>query len=114
MDEPRMKAAENMSPEETVKIRRLLTLYLASLITFPDKLPSHFQLCNPETALEVKSIPREVIGLRRQYLKEVQANIKARHDYQDLLAQRAGPDETGEDVADVADVADVGGGAARL
>src|SRR5277367_109545 len=108
MDELRMKAAENMSPEETVKIRRLLTLYLASLITFPDKRPSHFQLCNPETALEVKSIPREVIGLRRQYLKEVQANIKARHNYQDLLAQQARPDETGEDVADVGD------GAARL
>ena len=103
-----MTTAENMSLEETVKIRRLLTLYLASLITFPDERPSHFQLCNPETALEVKSIPREVIGLRRQYLKEVQANIKARHDYQDLLAQRAGPDETGEDVADVGD------GVARL
>jgi hypothetical protein len=108
MDELRRKAVENMSPEETVKIKRLLTLYLASLITFPDKLPSHFQLCNPETALEVKNIPREVIGLRRQYLKEVQANIKARHDYQDLLAQRAGLDETGEDVANVGD------GAARL
>ena len=103
MGELGMKTAENMSLEETVKIRRLLTLYLASLITFPDERPSHFQLCNPETALEVKSIPREVIGLRRQYLKEVQANIKARHDYQDLLAQRAGPDETGEDVADVGD-----------
>src|ERR1700733_5426674 len=98
-----MKTAENMSPEETVKIRRLLTLYLTSLITFPDERPSHFQLCNPETALEVKSIPREVTGLRRQYLKEVQANIKARNDYQDLLAQRTGPGETGEDVADAGD-----------
>jgi hypothetical protein len=100
---PGMKTAENMSPEETVKIRRLLTLYLASLITFPDERPSHFQLCNPETALEVKSIPREVTGLRRQYLKEVQANIKARNDYQDLLAQQARPGETGEDVADAGD-----------
>jgi hypothetical protein len=108
MGGPGMKTAENMSPEETVKIRRLLTLYLASLITFPDERPSHFQLCNPETALEVKSIPREVIGLRRQYLKEVQANIKARNDYQDLLTQRAGPDETGEHVADAGD------GVARL
>jgi hypothetical protein len=108
MGGPDMKTAKNMSPEETAKIRRLLTLYLASLITFPDERPSHFQLCNPETALEVKSIPREVIGLRRQYLKEVQANIKARSDYQDLLTQRAGPGETGEDVADAGD------GVARL
>src|SRR4051794_33515838 len=101
MGEPCMKTAENMSAEERVKIRRLLTIYLASLITFPDERLSHFQLCNPETALEVKSIPREVIGLRRQYLKEVQANIKARREYQDLLAQQTGPDETGDDVADV-------------
>jgi hypothetical protein len=99
--EPGMKTTENMSLEETMKIRRLLTLYLASLITFPNEQPSHFQLCNPETALNVKSIPREVVGLRRQYLKEVQANIKARHDYQQLLIQRTGPSETGEDVTDV-------------
>jgi hypothetical protein len=85
-DELRMQSAGHMSPEETLRIRRLLTLYLASLITFPDAQPSHFQLCHPETALEVESIPKQVIGLRRQYLKAIQANITARQTYQDLLA----------------------------
>src|SRR2546423_7227146 len=74
-----------MSSDENLRIRRFLTLYLASLIAFPDKQPSHFQLCHPETALDVQSIPTEVVGLRRQYLKEIQANIKAR---QDLLASK--------------------------
>jgi hypothetical protein len=78
--------AQALSSQEVLKIRRRLTLYLASLITFPDDQPSHFQLCHPETALGVKHIPKQVIGLRRQYLKEIQANIKARQNYQDLLA----------------------------
>jgi hypothetical protein len=38
----------------------------ASLITFPHDQPSHFQLCHLETALEVKEIPKGVVGLRRQ------------------------------------------------
>jgi hypothetical protein len=89
------------STEDDLRIRRLLTLYLASLVTFADEQPSHFQLCYPETALEVKEIPKHVIGLRRQYLKEIQANIKARQSYQDFLAskerQRASVTTAGED-----------------
>ena len=97
-------------PEETLKIRRLLTIYLASLITFPDDQPaSHFQLCHPETALEVKEIPKQVIGLHRQYLKEIQANIKARQNYQDLLESRKGD---GGSLATDGEV--VGGGKSRL
>lgn len=97
-----------MSEEEELKIKRLLTLYLASLITFPDDHPSHFQLCNPETAMEVREIPKEVIGLRRQYLKAIQANIKARQNYQDLLASRK------SDIGSSSAGEEVGGGAARL
>ena len=78
--------SRTMSAEEALRIRRVLTLYLASLITFPTENPSHLQLCSPDTALEVLDIPKEVAGLRRQYLKEVQANIKVRQDYQNLLA----------------------------
>jgi hypothetical protein len=73
------------SAEDELRIRKLLTFYLASLVTFADDRPSHFQLCHPETALEVKEIPEQVTGLRRQYLKEIQANIKARQKYQDFL-----------------------------
>lgn len=77
--------SQTTSAEDELRIRRLLTLYLASLVTFADDRPSHFQLCHPETALEVKEIPEQVTGLRRQYLKEIQANIKARQKYQDFL-----------------------------
>lgn len=77
------------SPEKTLKIRRLLTAYLGSLITFPDESRSHLQLCLPEGALDVKEIPKEVIGIRRQYLKEVQANIVARQHYEKLKAQNS-------------------------
>jgi hypothetical protein len=100
--------SRTMSAEEALRIRRLLTLYLVSLITFPDGQPSHFQLCRPETALEVKDIPKEVIGLRRQYLKEIRANIKARQNYQGLLA--SGISEDGG----VTNDGEVGDGATRL
>ena len=101
-------SAREMSPEAMLRIRRLLTLYVASLITFPVEQPSHFQLCHPETALEVKSIPKEIIGLRRQYLKEIHANIRARQNYQDLLASR------NSDGGSLNSDGEVGEGATRL
>jgi hypothetical protein len=96
------------SAEDDLRIKRLLTLYLASLVTFADGHPSHFQLCHPETALEVKEIPKQVIGLRRQYLKEIQANIKARQSYHNVLASKESKRTS------VAAAGDGGEGARRL
>ena len=75
---------------DVLEARKILTLFLASLVIFPDNgRPSHTRLCLPKDAVEVKSIPKEVVGLRRQYLKEVQANIAARRRYQELVEQTA-------------------------
>ena len=73
------------SPQEAVRIRRLLTLYLNSLIVFPEGIEySHAQLCIPQNALTVKKIPKEVTGVRRKYLESLRANIAARNSYDEL------------------------------
>jgi hypothetical protein len=63
-----------------------LTSYLRSFIVFADDTDpssynqSHLALCAP-TATDVKRIPADLPGLRREYLKALQVNVDARKDY---------------------------------
>lgn len=90
--------AEPLAPyiktrQEALRIRQLLTAYLRSHIVFRDDDPdhpnshadSHLSLCVPnDSVVDVKPIPPEVTGLRRQYLEALQANVAARKNYQDI------------------------------
>lgn len=73
------------SRQEALRIRQALTSYLCSLIVFADDLntsnhaQSHLALCVPTDAVEdVKRIPPDLTGLRKEYLKALQANVAAR------------------------------------
>lgn len=81
------------SPQEALRIRRLLTAYLRSHIIFRDDDPdhpnshvdSHLSLCVPnDSVVDVKAIPPEITGLRREYLEALQANVAARKKYRDI------------------------------
>ncbi|KAJ5113215.1 hypothetical protein N7456_001749 [Penicillium angulare] len=73
--------------QETLRIRQVLTSYLRSLIVFNDDTAhaSHLALCAPADAVQdVKRIPIELTGLRKEYLKALQANVAARKDFRAL------------------------------
>lgn len=83
--------------QEALRIRQALTSYLRSFIVFADDadnssyIQSHLALCAP-TATDVKRIPADLPGLRKEYLKALQANVAARKDYravsEDIVALR--------------------------
>ncbi|KAH0563340.1 hypothetical protein GP486_002091 [Trichoglossum hirsutum] len=80
--------------QEALRIRRTLAIYLTSTLASSEggsKLP--YALAAPHTSLSVKRIPPEISGLRKQYLKALQANEKAREEYQSLSDLRATSDE---------------------
>ncbi|KAJ5974284.1 hypothetical protein N7481_011494 [Penicillium waksmanii] len=65
-----------------------LTLYLRSFIVYtedvdPNIAQSHLALCAPTDAVaDVKRIPADLPGLRKEYLKALQANVAARKGLQ--------------------------------
>lgn len=74
--------------QEALRIRQALTSYLRSFIVFADDADpssytqSHLALCAPtDTVVDVKRIPADLPGLRKEYLKALQANIAAQNDY---------------------------------
>lgn len=76
------------SRQEVLRIRQALTVYLRSLIVFADaaetsnQAPSHLALCVPNDAVEdVKRIPADLTGLRKEYLQALQANVAARKEH---------------------------------
>ncbi|KAI9784179.1 MAG: hypothetical protein M1839_002685 [Geoglossum umbratile] len=80
--------------QEALRVRRALTVYLSSSLAGSDdedKLP--YALAAPDVSLSVKRIPSEISGLRKQYLKALQANEKARKEYQSLSDLRSTLDE---------------------
>ena len=90
-----------LSPTEVVEARKLLTTFISSLITFPDySKPSHTKLSLPSDVVEVKPIPKEITGVRRQYLKAIQANIVARKQYQELVERTSTFSEERDDVSE--------------
>ncbi|KAH0544470.1 hypothetical protein FGG08_001367 [Glutinoglossum americanum] len=81
--------------QEALRVRRTLTIYLGStLASSKDESKLPYALAAPDASLSVKRIPPEISGLRRQYLKALQANEKARGEYQFLSDLRAASDET--------------------
>ncbi|KAJ5776927.1 hypothetical protein N7520_000173 [Penicillium odoratum] len=69
--------------QEALRIRQALTSYLRSLIVFKDDTShtSHLALCAPTDAVvDVKRAPVDLSGLRKDYLKALQANVAARKD----------------------------------
>lgn len=109
--------------QEALHIRQALTAYLRSFIVFADDTDpssysqSHLALCAPaDVVVDVKRIPADLPGLRKEYLKALQANVAARKDYravfEDVAALRrqrvpksrpfeaADPQEPGADLRD--------------
>ncbi|KAL4914722.1 hypothetical protein BDW62DRAFT_137394 [Aspergillus aurantiobrunneus] len=81
------------SRQEALRIRQVLTGYLRSQITFVDNDPehpdclaqSHLSLCVSDNAVsDVKRIPAEFTGLRKEYLEALQANVAARKQQQSI------------------------------
>ncbi|KAJ5105567.1 hypothetical protein NUU61_002914 [Penicillium alfredii] len=72
--------------QEALRIRQALTAYLRSFIVFADDAnqsnhlaQSHLALCAPTDAVvDVKRFPADLPGIRKEYLKALQANVAAR------------------------------------
>ncbi|GFF30858.1 hypothetical protein IFM46972_03050 [Aspergillus udagawae] len=84
--------------QEALRIRQALTSYLRSQIDFADDdsenpnchSQSHLTLCVPQDAVvNVKRIPAEFTGLRKEYLQALQANLAARREYYSLTEKVA-------------------------
>ncbi|KAL4998064.1 hypothetical protein BDV10DRAFT_78914 [Aspergillus recurvatus] len=84
------------SRPEALRIRQALGSYLLSQITFVDNVSehpdclaySHLLLCVSDNAVsDVKQIPAEFTGLRKEYLQALQANVAARKQRQ-LIAEK--------------------------
>ncbi len=84
---PLPQVAKSLSPfiktrQEALRIRRILSHYVASNIEelLAGEL-SPTSLAVPGEDAQVKKIPSEVLGLRRSYLKALQAHAKAKNEY---------------------------------
>ena len=68
---------------EALRIRRILTLYLASALAVSNgRMISPMSLAIPGQDVYVKSIPSDISGIRRDYLLALQAHVKARQNYE--------------------------------
>ncbi|PLB48080.1 hypothetical protein P170DRAFT_410681 [Aspergillus steynii IBT 23096] len=88
------------SRQEALRIRQALTVHLRSHIVFAEDNPdhpdlhaqSHLSLCAPQDAVvDVKRIPSEFTGLRREYLQALKANIEAKKAYQSISEASQNP-----------------------
>lgn len=71
---------------EALRIRRILSIFLAQSMGMENPL-SITSLVSPGEDTHVKRIPPEVSGLRKNYLKAVQAQVKARDEYNRLTQE---------------------------
>jgi hypothetical protein len=100
-DFPLTQVASSLRPyiktrREALRVRRTLTVYLGSaLADSGDKGKLPYTLAAPDTSLSVKRIPTAISGLRKEYLKALQANERARKEYQSLSDLRSASDELG-------------------
>ena len=84
---PLPEVARSLSPyintrQEALQIRRTLTVYLTSLLKdedTPNRSP--LSLTIPDADIQVPEIPLEASGVSKEYLREVQAHLKARREY---------------------------------
>ena len=90
---PLPQVAKSLSPyiktrQEALRIRRILSIYLASNIEgLPAGALSTTSLVLPGEDVQVKRIPSEVSGVRRSYLRALQAHAKARKEYAQLTRE---------------------------
>ncbi|KAJ5233060.1 hypothetical protein N7468_006016 [Penicillium chermesinum] len=72
--------------EDVLRIRQALTVYLRSLVVYDDtdaSQDSYLALCAPTYAVaDVKRTPADLLGMRKEYLQALQANVAARKDLQ--------------------------------
>ncbi|KAE8390767.1 hypothetical protein BDV23DRAFT_154314 [Aspergillus alliaceus] len=96
--------------QEALRIRQALTSYLRSQLTFADDDPdhpnfhaqSHLSLCVPQDAvIDVKPIPSELTGLRKEYLQALQANLNAKKEYRAVSERHISRVSQGGDTAGV-------------
>lgn len=87
---PLPQVAKSLSPyiktrQEALRIRRVLSIYIESNIEgLPIGSLSITSLAVPGEELQVRKIPSEISGLRRSYLKALQAHAKAKNEYAQL------------------------------
>lgn len=91
---PLPQVAQSLDPyiktrQEALRIRRILSVFLAQNIDGTKPL-SRASLAVPSEDARIQRIPPEVSGIRRKYLKALQAHVKAREEYEVLVQ---GPDE---------------------
>ena len=69
--------------KETIRIRRILSTYLASMIGGSDEsITSPLSISALNQGLFVQELPQELSGIRKEYLLALQANIEARKNYE--------------------------------
>lgn len=89
-DFPLPQVREALAPyiktrQEALRIRRILSLYLTSHIRSVDgELINNVVLSAPGGAVQVPKVPIELSGLRKDYLRALRANIRARNEYRQL------------------------------
>lgn len=77
-------APEIENRQETLRIRRILSIYLSQNME-GSLLLSATTLGVPGDDTRVRRIPREIFGLRKRYLKALQAHVKAKEGYERVL-----------------------------
>lgn len=69
--------------KETLRIRRILSTYLASMIGGSDEsITSPISISTLGRDVSVQELPLEVSGIRKEYLLALQANVEARKSYE--------------------------------
>lgn len=91
---PLPQVAQSLAPyiktrQEALRIRRILSVFLAQNID-PKNPLSRTSLAVPSEDARIRRIPPEVSGIRKRYLKALQAHVKAREEYEQFVQ---GPDE---------------------
>lgn len=91
---PLPQAAQSLAPyiktrQEALRIRRILSVFLAQNIDGTKPL-SKTSLAVPSEDARIRRIPPEVSGIRKKYLKALQAHVKAREEYEQFVQ---GPDQ---------------------
>lgn len=78
------------SRQEVLKIRRALTLYLRNQVVFSEaNAGSHLSLSTSYNVVGAKRTPKEITGLRKEYLRAVQEHAAAKKEYDDLVQEAA-------------------------
>lgn len=88
------QVAQSLAPyiktrQEALRIRRILSVFLAQNIDGTKPL-SRISLAVPGEDARIRRIPPEATGIRKKYLKALQAHVKAREEYEQFVQ---GPDE---------------------